>query len=72
METNYIFIKVSYSKSNQTEYHYHSDTALSISKLKAYLLQWLPSLQHALMVVVQQSRYSIFYDRDTPIQLGLL
>ena len=51
---------------------YHSDTALSISKLQACLLQWPPSLQHALIVVVQQSRYSIFYDRDTPIQLGLL
>jgi len=51
--------------------HYYSDTALSISKLQACLSQWPPSLQYALMVVVQQSRYSIFYDRDTSIQLGL-
>ena len=44
--------------------HYCGDTALSISKLQACLPQWPLSLQ--------QSRYSIFHDRNTLIQLGLL
>ena len=45
----------------------HDDAACSISNLQAHLSQWPPFSQHALIVVVQQSRYSVFHDRSTPI-----
>ena len=52
--------------------HLHSNTAFSISTIQAHLLWWPSFSQHALTAVIQQSRYSIFYDRDTSIQLSLL
>ena len=39
---------------------------------KAYFLWWPPFLQHFLVVVIQQSGYLIFHDRDISIWLGLL
>ena len=38
---------------------------------KACLPWQLPFLQHILVAVVQLSKYSIFHDVDTLIQLGL-
>jgi len=38
---------------------------------QACLSQQLSFSQHILTAVMQQSRYSIFHDGDTPIQLGL-
>ena len=54
------------SPSNQ-KIHPHGDTAFSTSNLQACLLWWPPFLQHALMAVIQQSEYFIFYNGDTPI-----
>jgi len=39
---------------------------------KACLPWWPPFSQHILVVVVEPSEYSVFYDRNTPIQLSLL
>ena len=47
------------------------DTAPSISIKQAYLLWWPFFLQHIPMMIIQQSGYLIFYDRNTPIWLGL-
>ena len=47
--------------------YFHDNTILSISNLKACLLWQLPSLQHTYIVVMQQSRDSIFYNGNTPI-----
>ena len=52
--------------------HSHSNSAFPMSIIQAYLPQWPLFLQHALAIVIQQSRYSVFYNRNTPIQLGLL
>jgi len=39
--------------------HSHGNTAFSTTSLS--------SLQHALTAVMQQSKYCVFYDKDTPI-----
>jgi len=38
----------------------HNDAACSMSNLQAHLPQWPPFSQHALIAVVQQSRYSCY------------
>ena len=50
--------------------HHHGNIALPISNLQVYLLWQLPSLQHTLMVVMQQSGYSIFHDGNTVMILS--
>jgi len=52
--------------------HLHSNTTLSTSNLQAHFLWWPSFSQHALTVVMQQSRNSVFYNGNTPFQLGLL
>jgi len=47
--------------------HPYNDTAFSTSNLQAHPPQWSPSLQHTLAMVMQQSRYSVFHNRNTPI-----
>ena len=47
--------------------HLCSGTVSLISTIKACLLQWPFFSQHAPVVVMQQSGYSIFYNRDTLI-----
>ena len=47
--------------------HLHGDTAFATSTIQACLPQWPSFLQHALIAVMQQSRYSIFDNGDTPI-----
>ena len=51
--------------------HPHSNTPCKHLIQKACLLWQPPSLQHICIAVMQQSRDSVFHDRDTPIQLGL-
>ena len=54
------------SLSVQKIYSY-GDTVLSTSNLKAHLLWQLTFLQHALILLMQWSGDSVFYDRDTSI-----
>ena len=50
----------------------HGNTVPSTSMKQACLPWWPFFLQHILTAVMQQSRYPIFNNGDTPIQLGLL
>ena len=47
--------------------HLHGNTAFSTSIIQAYLPWWLFFLQYVLVVVMKQSRYPVFYDKDTSI-----
>ena len=51
--------------------HLCSNIALSTSTIQVCLPWWSSFSQHALAMVIQLSEYSIFYDEDTPIWLGL-
>jgi len=58
-----------------TRFTYLDDTSLqwyypSTSITQVHLLWWPSFLQHVSAIVIQ-SRYLVFHDRDTPIQLSL-
>jgi len=52
--------------------HLCSDVVIITSLIQAHLPWWLSFLQYISVVVIQQLRYLVFYDRDTPIELSLL
>jgi len=51
--------------------HFHGGVVIT-TPLRQACLPWQPSfLQHISAVLMQQSGYPVFHDRDTPIELGL-
>ena len=51
--------------------HFYSNRVIITSLRQACLLWWPSFLQHVSMALIQQSGYSVFYDRDIPIDFYL-